>query len=131
MEQLRRIRKFENFHILLWLVKDLCWVTLSKAAGMVMIAPTLALALYITYKNRNDRAELLHNIAICMWICANSVWMIGEFFLEDSTRQIAVVFFVIGLLSMLYYYFIELLRNGRPKSSSKQAIKNPGDSGVH
>lgn len=115
MERLSHIRKFENFHILLWLVKDLCWVTLSKAAGVVMIAPTLALALFITWRNRDDRAELLHNIAICMWICANSVWMIGEFFLEDSTRQLAVVFFVAGLLSMLYHYFTELLNGNNSR----------------
>ncbi|MFM7218600.1 MAG: hypothetical protein ACKO1U_11325 [Bacteroidota bacterium] len=113
MEKIQLTRRFENFHILLWLVKDLCWVTLSKAAGVMMIIPTLLLALFITWKNRHDRAELLHNIAICMWICANSIWMIGEFYLADSTREIAVVFFVTGLLSMLYYYFAELLKNGR------------------
>jgi hypothetical protein len=112
MENLKRIRKFENFHILLWLVKDLCWVTLSKAAGLLMIAPTLALALFITWKNRSERAELMHNLAICLWICANSTWMIGEFYFEDTTRELAVVFFVGGLLSMLYFYFVELL-NGR------------------
>ncbi len=115
MEPLRKIRKFENFHILLWLVKDLCWVTLSKPAGIIMIVPTLALALFITWKNRKNREELMHNIAICMWICANSIWMIGEFYLHDSTRDIAVIFFVTGLLSMLYYYFMELL-NGSYRS---------------
>ena len=77
-----------------------------------MIGPTLALALFITWKNRGDRAELMHNLAICMWICANSTWMIGEFYFDDTTRELAVLFFVVGLLSMLYYYFMELL-NGR------------------
>ncbi|MFM8433182.1 MAG: hypothetical protein ACKOA1_10335 [Bacteroidota bacterium] len=111
MEKVIEIRRFENLHILLWLVKDLCWVTFSKAAGILMIIPTLLLAIFITWKNRNDNAELSHNIAICMWICANSVWMIGEFYLNDTTREIAVVFFVIGLLSMLYYYFAALVSN--------------------
>lgn len=104
-----KLRKQENFHILLWLVKDLCWVTVSRMAGMIMIVPTLLLALYITWKNRNDRAELMHNIAICLWICANSTWMIGEFYFDDTTRPLAIVFFSGGLLSMLYYYAIELL----------------------
>ncbi|MFM2134978.1 MAG: hypothetical protein RL021_378 [Bacteroidota bacterium] len=120
MERLSHIRKFENFHILLWLVKDLCWVTLSKAAGVIMIAPTLSLALFITWRNKDDRAELMHNIAICMWICANSIWMIGEFFLEDSTRQLAVVFFVAGLLSMLYYYFMQLLTGNNNSSQESR-----------
>lgn len=116
MENLQKTRKFENFHILLWLVKDLCWVTLSRPAGVLMIIPTLALALFITWRNRKERAELMHNIAICLWICANSTWMIGEFYLEDSTREVAVFFFVAGLLSMLYYYFMELLNGNYRKS---------------
>jgi hypothetical protein len=98
------IRKFENFHILLWLFKDLCWVTLSKTVGVFMIVPTLALAIYITYINRKDKAELAHNLAVCFWISANSVWMIGEFYFDDHTRSFAVVFFVLGLLMMLFYY---------------------------
>jgi hypothetical protein len=106
-----QIRKIENFHILLWLLKDLCWVTLSKTLGVIMIVPTLSLAIYITYKNRKDKAELVHNLAVCFWITANSVWMIGEFYLEDdAARTPATVFFVIGLLMMARYYFTVIIR---------------------
>src|SRR3954471_18569036 len=90
------IRKIENFHILLWLVKDLCWVSLSKTLGIIMITPTVGLAFYITIINRRDRAELVHNSAVCCWILANSIWMIGEFYLEDSTRPAAMIFFILG-----------------------------------
>lgn len=98
------IRKKENFHIFLWLIKDLCWVSLSKTAGMVMIWPTVGLALYIAYINRKDRAELVHNLAVSFWIIANSIWMIGEFYFQDQTRSLAIVFFIIGLLMMVRYY---------------------------
>ena len=98
------IRKKENFHILLWLVKDLSWVTLSKGLGILMIAPTLLLAIHITYIHRNDKAELAHNLAVCLWISANSVWMIGEFFYEDSLRNYATFLFVAGLSIMTLYY---------------------------
>jgi hypothetical protein len=98
------IRRFENFHILLWLLKDLCWVTLSEAAGIIMIVPTLGLAIYITIINRFDKAEFAHNLAVCFWICANSVWMIGEFFYDDGLRPQAIVFFTLGLIVMLFYY---------------------------
>jgi hypothetical protein len=104
------IRKYENFHILLWLLKDLCWVTLSKVAGVVMIVPTLALAIYITYINRKEKAELAHNLAVCFWISANSVWMIGEFFYDDTTRSSAIIFFILGLLMMLFYYIPLLVK---------------------
>lgn len=109
MKAVHDIRKIENFHILLWLLKDLCWVTLSKPMGILMIVPTLLFAIYITWKNRFDRAELLHNIAICFWICANSVWMIGEFYYEDRTRHWAIFFFIGGLISMSYYYLKEFV----------------------
>jgi hypothetical protein len=105
-----QIRKYENFHILLWLFKDLCWATISKSAGVFMIAPTLALAIYITAINRSDKAELAHNLAVCFWICANSIWMIGEFYYEDGLRPPAIVFFVLGLTVMLFYYVPVFLR---------------------
>jgi hypothetical protein len=118
MKNIQDIRKFENFHILLWLLKDLCWVTLSRTAGMFMIVPTLALAIFITVKNRRDIAEFTHNLAVCFWICANSVWMFGEFYMQDGTRHFAIIFFLLGLFSMAYYYIIESF-----KLYSKQSKK--------
>lgn len=109
MKSIHDIRKVENFHILLWLVKDLCWVSLSKELGVIMIVPTLAFAIYITWRNRFDKVELLHNLAICLWICANSVWMIGEFYFEDKTRGLATMFFIAGLICISYYYLLDEL----------------------
>lgn len=97
-------RRFENFHILLWLVKDLCWVLDFKAAGVFMIVPTVGVAIYITWLLRKSRTELLHNLAVVCWICANSVWMFGEFYLKDGTRGIAATFFITGLLLVGYHY---------------------------
>jgi hypothetical protein len=107
-----KIRKLENFHILLWLLKDLCWVTMSKPFGIFMIVPTLALAIRITYIHRADKSELAHNLAVCFWIGANSVWMIGEFFYEDTWRGVATWFFVMGLSIMLLYYIPILYKRG-------------------
>jgi hypothetical protein len=109
---IKNYRKLENFHILLWLIKDLCWVIEFKILGIFMILPTLALAIYITYINRKEKAELAHNFAICFWICANSVWMIGEFFYEDKTRLYAIAFFVLGLVMMLGYYIPLVYKQG-------------------
>lgn len=47
-----RIRKIENAHILLWLLKDICWVMDLKWMGTIMIIPTLVVALWITYRMR-------------------------------------------------------------------------------
>lgn len=107
----RSIREYENMHILLWLVKDTCWVASAaypwlRIPGMIMIAPTLLVAIFITWKARNDQADLFHNIAVCMWISANASWMIGEFFYNDGTRPIALGFFIVGLIVVSVYYIV-------------------------
>ena len=69
-----------------------------------MIAPTLFVAFHITYLSRKNIPELLHNIAVACWITANSVWMVGEFYFEDGTRDLASGFFISGLGVILFYY---------------------------
>lgn len=102
------IRETENLHIVMWLLKDTCWVLNWKEAGMFMIVPTLSVAIFITWKMRKQKAELFHNLAVCSWISANSVWMTGEFFYNDGLRNYAIVFFVLGLIFVAYYYIIHL-----------------------
>jgi hypothetical protein len=101
-----RIRKFENLHIVLWLLKDTCWVMDFKAGGIFMIFPTIAVAFYITYISRKNLSELFHNIAVCCWIMANSIWMTGEFFFDDGLRLPAATFFTLGLIAVTLYYSI-------------------------
>ena len=96
-------RVIENGHIFLWLLKDTCWVNEWKVGGIAMIVPTLSVAIYILWRSRMIKSEFFHNMAICLWICGNSVWMIGEFFKHDTHRY-AFIFFGVGLAFMLYYY---------------------------
>jgi hypothetical protein len=35
---------------------------------------------------------------------ANTTWMIGEFYFDDSLRPVATIFFIIGLLVLIVYY---------------------------
>ena len=112
-EQLNNIRKYENLHILIWLIKDMCWVTLSRPIGVAMIIPTIIMALFITWVNRKIWSELAHNLAICCWICANSSWMIGEFYFEDTWRPYAITFFVAGLIIVTVYYISTMLQKSK------------------
>lgn len=96
-------RWLENGHIVLWLIKDTCWVTVWRPGGMFMILPTLSMAVYLTWRSRAIRSELFHNLAVCLWIMANSVWMTGEFF-EKELRPAAAAFFGAGLVLLLIYY---------------------------
>lgn len=103
-----RYRALENFHIVLWLFKDLCWCSNAKTMGLLLIIPTLLLAIYILYLHWSEKVERLHNAAVVCWICANSVWMLGEFYFEDGLRDYALLFFISGIICISYYYLSEL-----------------------
>jgi hypothetical protein len=109
-----RFRKMENLHIVFWLFKDISWCMEWRPLGIAMIIPTLTIALWIAFKNKNFVSEVCHNFAVVFWISANSFWMISEFFHFDETillfgltgKQTALIPFVIGLLFLMYYYIL-------------------------
>lgn len=100
------IREYENMHIVLWLLKDTCWVMGWKVAGMTMVIPTLFVAIHIAYRSRKNIADLFHNVAVCLWISANATWMTGEFFYNDGLRNYAMIFFVAGIIVVSFYYAV-------------------------
>lgn len=102
----KKIQEYENLHITLWLMKDTCWCILWKTGGIIMIVPTLFVAIHIAYRSRKNLHDLFHNIAVCLWISANATWMIGEFFYDDGLRRYAMVFFTLGLMVVACYYAI-------------------------
>ncbi len=109
-----RFRKMENLHIIFWLFKDISWCMVWKPLGIIMIIPTLVIAIWIAFKNKSFMSEVCHNFAIVFWISANSFWMLSEFFKFDETillfgltgKQSAMIPFCIGLLFLIYYYLI-------------------------
>ncbi|MGI4872383.1 MAG: hypothetical protein ACRYFX_14545 [Janthinobacterium lividum] len=114
-------RKMENTHILFWLVKDISWCMVWKPLGILMIVPTLGIALVIAWRTRSLASELAHNLAIVFWITANSYWMLSEFFGFDTLRigtitdgkHLAIIPFGIGLLILAYYYLVQKPRETR------------------
>jgi hypothetical protein len=119
----KSVRKIENVHIFLWLLKDSCWVMDFQKLGVFMILPTVIVAFFITWRTRKVITELFHNIAVCCWVCANSVWMIGEFFYDDTSRPYATVFFVSGVLVMAYYYlFLNTKSEKEEKLPEQQSV---------
>lgn len=98
------LRQVENLHIAFWLLKDLGWVQEIHVLGLIMVVPTLSVAVWLTWQLRHERAELAHNLAVCCWIIANAIWMVGEFFYHDSTRGYATIFFAVGIATLGVYY---------------------------
>ncbi|MBX3254118.1 MAG: hypothetical protein KF862_08265 [Chitinophagaceae bacterium] len=123
-----RFRRIENLHILLWLLKDVCWALNFRVMGMIMIIPTLTVAVLITWQTRKLTAELLHNLAVVCWITANCLWMTGEFFGWDEgkwgARHLALIPFILGLLVLAYFYlFLVPSKRSRQKmQAQKQEI---------
>ena len=106
-----RFRRIENLHILLWLLKDACWAMNWRLGGVVMIFPTVTVAVLITWQTRHMRAELMHNLAVSFWILANCIWMVGEFFGWDEEqsggfglRRLALIPFAVGFGILVAYY---------------------------
>lgn len=107
-----RYRKMENLHIVFWLLKDIAWCMIWKPLGIAMIFPTLIISLVIAWRTRQYVAELCHNVAISLWISANSYWMVSEFFHFDALvifgdltyKHLALIPFVSGILILAFYY---------------------------
>ncbi len=104
MELIEKIRRFENLHIVFWLLKDSCWMLELRWLGALMIIPTLFLAIYIAAKSI-PITEFYINMAILFWICANSFWMLMEFFNNDNYKDYAIIPFLLGFLFVGIYYF--------------------------
>ena len=107
-------RKMENLHIVFWLIKDISWCMIWKPLGILMIIPTLFISIMIAWRTRAFMSELCHNLAITVWISANSYWMISEFLQFDTIpvwhgytyKHLAIVPFITGILILAYYYIV-------------------------
>ena len=120
-----RYRRLENLHIVFWLVKDISWCMIWKVLGIIMIIPTLSVAIYIAYRTREIKSELAHNLAVAFWISANSYWMISEFLGFDEVhiwggyegKHLAMIPFLIGVVILAWYYLIQ-----RPKELKEEKV---------
>ncbi|WP_136668445.1 hypothetical protein [Flavobacterium sp. H122] len=110
----RKLRFTENLHIVFWLLKDLSWCLEFKSLALIMTFPTLAVGIYILIKDKEDISEIYHNLAIILWIIANSWWMCSEFFHFDEKkifysltgRELAVIPFGLGIIILAVFYLI-------------------------
>lgn len=97
------LRHYENLHIPLWLMKDTCWMMEFKVVGIIMIIPTVSVAMYLAWKSRRVRDYYI-NLAVLFWIGANSYWMCCEFFNHAELKFYAGIPFIFGMISTLLFY---------------------------
>ncbi len=77
-----------------------------------MVLPTILVALHLAWKTRKNKRLFLPNIAVCLWICANATWMLGEFFLFRFETP-ALLFFSAGVLAIASFFFYRLYRKAK------------------
>jgi len=104
MDLLDKIRKYENLHIVCWLIKDSCWMLELKWLGAIMMVPTLFLAIFLVFKTRSS-IDVYISLAIFFWILANSYWMMIEFFNDNHYKQLAVIPFSLGFIMVGLFYW--------------------------
>jgi hypothetical protein len=110
MKPIKEIRHMENLHILLWLLKDLCWMQEWKVLATFVFFPTLFFAIYICLKTKTNHLAFMVNIAVFCWIGANSCWMFEEFY-HFQLKWLATTLFGSGILIMGYYLYQIFVRN--------------------
>lgn len=106
-------RLLENMHIPMWLIKDTCWMLQFKLLGTIVAVPTISMALYLVIITRNFPKRFWPNMAVLLWISANSTWMLGEFY-QFSFVIPAVVLFCAGILAIMVYMYI-ILTGSKPQ----------------
>lgn len=113
------LRRYENLHIIFWLLKDMAWSMGWRFMGVSMIIPTLLISIYMTKKFKGNPSEWYHNLAVICWIVANSYWMISEFFGFEELIifswikwvHLALIPFISGLLLIAYFYLFKRTKN--------------------
>jgi hypothetical protein len=118
MKTFSEVKHIENFHILLWLLKDLCWMQEWKILASIVFVPTLFFAIYICIKTYNNHLAFIVNLAVLCWISANSCWMFQEFF-QIPLKIPATLFFGSGIIMMIYYLYQIIVRKQQENNLKK------------
>lgn len=105
------LKKLENLHVALWLLKDCSWCQTWVKVGMMAALPALYLQIYFTWHTRHCAEDFVHNLAVSLWIAANVIWMLGEFFFNDGTRWLCQWFFFAGLGLLFAFHFYQYTKS--------------------
>ncbi len=74
------VRGSENFHIYLWIAKDLAWTQDSYYPAMIFGSLALIWCLVLAVNAIRERSidELYMLVALFLWLSANFLWMAGQ-----------------------------------------------------
>lgn len=74
------MRGSENFHIYLWIAKDICWTQKNYYGSIIFGSLALAWCGVLAFHAIKNKyiLEVYMLIALTMWLAGNFVWMIGK-----------------------------------------------------
>jgi hypothetical protein len=78
----RSWREYENVHILFWIGKDCFWCWYVNYMWVLFWIPTLFVAFdfcLVSLRGKNMIIDHAHYISQLLWVSANAVWGLGEF----------------------------------------------------
>jgi hypothetical protein len=79
--------EYENIHTLFWLAKDTAWNWWIPSMLLVFLVPTFLLAfdfVWVTLWSRRNLIDHAHYVSQLLWVCAASIWAVGEFYLTPN-----------------------------------------------
>ena len=89
-----------------------------RTLGLILILPTIFISVFISYKTRKEH-EFFINLAITIWIMANSYWMCCEFVGHVELKNYAAIPFGFGFISTAIFY----LKKSKLPSDEKPELK--------
>lgn len=99
-----------------------------RPLGIIMIFPTVTLAVYLTMISRKKLSEFLPQLAVVFWISANSLWMIEEFY-DLHFKPASLALFVAGMVVMSWwlirYFRAEWLAAGKAGEEESAEARVP------
>jgi len=105
------VRGSENFHIYLWIAKDLAWTQNWYWPAMMFGSSALAWCLVLAFNAIRSRCieEMYMLVALVMWLSANFLWMAGEVFNGDDDYVVPRVGYIMeSAISWILFYHVIL-----------------------
>jgi purine-cytosine permease-like protein len=91
--------------------------------GTVAVVPIITYHVYVIWKARKDAHAVAQGVVSGILLCANTVWMFGDFFFgHDQLRNVARWVFTIGMILGLLF-FIYILRKDSSGDMHHQLIR--------
>eukprot|EP01040_Poterioochromonas_malhamensis_P012557 gene12557-13746_t len=102
------VRGAENFHIYLWIAKDLAWASDLYWPAMIFGSLALAWCMVLCYFAffSGGMEEVYMLIATVLWLSGNFVWMAGEVFDGDDDYVVpkTAIMFESAIAWILFYH---------------------------